>query len=272
MDTRKIIVPVDFTTASDQSIKQSITIARNGNYSITLFHVVNNESANKIKSSGFEEKLKEMADKVLKQGVNCDFKVAAGNIFDEIPRVSNKFDHQLMVIGTHGIKGIKQKLLGADMLKLIRKVKIPCLVVQADCACRNFNPIVLPVGGHEGFRSLIDATAMMAKLFGSEVHIYSVIRKGDEGSPKLRENTAFAIRHFEENKIPFKRVAEEVTVISVGFAKQTLQYANKVSAGLISIMSVKTDEYYYFAQADKETMINNEFHIPILCSSGLLHI
>jgi len=35
-------------------------------------------------------------------------------------------------------------------------------------------------------------------------------------------------------------------------------------------MSVKTDEYYYFAQADKETMINNEFGIPVLCASGLV--
>jgi len=271
MNSKKIFVPIDFTATSEQSISQAVSLSRKANYSISLFHVISDESSGKDNNKVVLDKLKEKAEMIIKDGINCDYQVAGGSIFEEIPRVANKFDHQLMLIGTHGIKGIKQKLFGADMLKLIRKVKIPCLVIQSDCVCRDYNPIVLPVGGHEGFRSLIDATAMMAKLFGSEVHIYSVVRKGDEGSPKLRENTAFAIRHFEENKIPFKRVAEEVTVISVGFAKQTLQYANKVSAGLISIMSVKTDEYYYFAQADKETMINNEFHIPILCSSGLVN-
>ncbi len=144
-------------------------------------------------------------------------------------------------------------------------------MVQSDCFCRNYNPIIFPVGGHEGFEALVEAIEMMAKLFGSEVHLYSINRKGDEDSKKLKENTAFALKYFDDHKIPCKRVQEESTVISVGYAKQTLQYANKENAGLIAMMSIKTDEYYYFAQADKELMINNEFKIPILCSSGLMN-
>jgi len=272
MNIKKIIVPVDFTEASEQSTMQAIEIAKKANSSVTLFHVINDDTESKNRQTGVEDKLKEKVNQIHKEGIQSDFQIAFGSIFNVIPQVANKFDHQLMVIGTHGLKGIKQKLLGADMLKLIRKIKIPCLVVQSDCICRDFNPIVFPVGGHEGFESLIDATAMLAKLFGSEVHIYSVIRKSDEGSKKLKENTALAIKQFEEGKISVKRISEESTVFSVGYAKQTLQYANNVNAGLISIMSVKTDEYYYFAQSDKESMINNEFHIPILCSSGLLHI
>ncbi len=176
-----------------------------------------------------------------------------------------------MVIGTHGIQGFKQKLLGADMLKIIRKVNIPVLVIQENCLCRNFNPIVFPVGGHDGFMALVDSAAMIAGLFGSEVHIYSISRKGDEGSKKLKENTAQAIKYFNDKKIPTQRIEEEATVFSVGYAKQTLQYAKKVDAGLISIMSVKTEEYYYFAQADKESLINNEFNIPVLCASGAVN-
>ena len=271
MDLKKILVPIDFTSTSEQSIKQAVSLARRANCSVTLFHVLTGESSDKDMKTSVPDKLKEKAELIIKDGINCDYQVATGSIFDEIPRAANKFDHQLLLIGTHGIKGIKQKLFGADMLKLIRKIKIPCLVIQSGCVCRDFNPIVLPVGGHEGFKSLIDATSVIAGIFGSEVHIYSVIRKGDEGSKKLKENTLLATRQFEEKKIPFNRVEEEATVFSVGYAKQTLQYANKVSAGLISMMSVKTEEYYYFAQADKEQMINNEFGIPVLCSSGLLN-
>jgi nucleotide-binding universal stress UspA family protein len=268
---KKIFVPIDFTTTSEQSAKQAILIAKKANYPITLFHVITNESSNKGENAAVLDKLKERTETVIKNGVACDSNVATGNIFDEIPKAANQIENQLMVIGTHGIQGIKQKLLGADMLKLIRKVKIPCLVVQADCICRDYSPIIFPVGGHEGFETLVEATAMIAKLYGSEIHIYSVIRKGDEGTKKLRENTLLAIKYFEDNKIPCKRVQEESTVISGGYAKQTLQYANKVNAGLIAMMSVKTEEYYYFAQADKETMINNEFKIPVLCSNGLVN-
>jgi hypothetical protein len=36
-------------------------------------------------------------------------------------------------------------------------------------------------------------------------------------------------------------------------------------------MSVKSEEHYYFAQSDKETMINNEFNIPVLCVNGVVN-
>jgi nucleotide-binding universal stress UspA family protein len=270
MENKKIFVPIDFTNTSEQSAKQAITIAQKANSAVSLFHVITDEANTKSENGKVTDKLKEKAEAIIKEGLECEFKIATGSIFDEIPKAANIAENQLMVIGTHGIKGFKQKLLGADMLKLIRKVNIPCLVVQAECACRYFNPIVFPVGGHEGFSSLIEATAMIAKLFGSEVHIYSIIRKGDEGSKQLRDNTVAALKYFKEAGIPIKRVDEESTVFSVGFAKQTLQYANNINAGLISMMSVKTEEYYYFAQADKEAMINNEFNIPVLCSSGSL--
>lgn len=269
MNNKKIFVPFDFTTTSEQSAKQAVSIAVKANSSITLFNVKTDESKGNADHSVISEKLKENAKRIISDGVECDCQVAAGSIFDEIPKAANSLDNQLMVIGTHGIKGLKQKLLGADMLKLIRKVNIPCLVVQSDCVCREYNPIIFPVGGHEGFEALVEATAMMAKLFSSEVHVYSVNRKGDDGSKKLKENTAFALKYFEDHKIPCKRVQDEPTVFSVGYAKQTLLYANKVNAGLIAMMSIKTEEYYYFAQADKEALINNEFKIPVLCSSGI---
>jgi nucleotide-binding universal stress UspA family protein len=271
MNTGKIIIPVDFTAASDQAVKQAIAIAQKAELSIMLFHVISNDAKSKSENEDVQINLKKLEVNVLNEDVKCEYKIATGNIFDEIPAIANKPNHRMMVIGTHGIQGFKQKLLGADMLKIIRKVNIPALVIQEGCICRNFNPIVFPVGGHEGFMFLIESTALFANLFGSEVHIYSVNRKGDEGTKKLKDNTAQAINFFKEKNILIKRVEEEATVFSVGYSKQTLQYAEKVNAGLISIMSVKTEEYYYFAQADKESLINNEFNIPVLCASGAVN-
>lgn len=51
--------------------------------------------------------------------------------------------------------------------------------------------------------------------------------------------------------------------------RQTLQYAAANNVGMIAIMSVKSEEHYYFAQADKEVMVNNEHNIPVFCVSGL---
>jgi len=272
MDSKKIIVPVDFTPASEQAIKQAILIARKAGYSIWLAHVMGKEISDKNlpRLSTYEDTLETLAMNVRDEGVNCRFSVITGSIFDELPAFANNGEFSMMVIGTHGIKGIKQKLLGADILKIARKTTIPCLIVQEDCICRNFRPIVLPVGGHEGFTQLIEATAAIAELFSTEVHIFAIIRKGEQEFARIKENTLLAEKIFAERKVTCRRVKEESNVVSVGYARQTLQYANMVDAGLVAIMSVKSEEHYYFAQADKETMINNEFNIPVLCVNGLV--
>ncbi|MEZ5194994.1 MAG: universal stress protein [Bacteroidales bacterium] len=277
MHQNRIIVPIDFTIASEQAIAQSLEIARKANLTIMLLHILTKESKSSQVKKGMdsldtEERLKNMANSISEQeGIHCIYNIVPGDIFEEIPVLTNKTENALMVIGTHGIQGIKQKILGADILKLVRKISIPCLIVQENCICKNFSPIVFPVGGHEGFNALIDGTAMIAELFGSEVHIYSIDKKGDTESKEIRTNIQLSERIFAEKKIPYQRIKEDSNVFSVGYAKQTLQYAHKVNAGLISIMSVKSSAHYYFAQADKESMINNEFEIPVLCANGMFN-
>lgn len=272
MDSRRIIVPVDYTPASEQAIKQAILIARKTGYSIWLTHVLGKEmSDNKLtRLSTSEDTLEALAKNVMDEGVSCRFSVVTGSIFNELPAFANTGEFTMMVIGTHGIQGIKQKLLGADILKIARKTSIPCLIVQENCISRNINPIVLPVGGHEGFQQLIEATASMAAHFSADVHLYAITRKGDQEYERIKQNTVLAEKIFAEKTVTCKRVREESNVVSVGYARQTLQYANMIDAGLIAIMSVKSEEHYYFAQADKETMINNEYNIPVLCVNGLV--
>ncbi|PKP45042.1 MAG: hypothetical protein CVT94_19095 [Bacteroidetes bacterium HGW-Bacteroidetes-11] len=271
MKQEKIVVPVDFTIASDQAVTQAIVIAQKTNSTILLLHCMEPVSAEKkiFNQKLVEEKLNLLTKKIESEGIKCEHVIADGSIFDQIPMIANRPDNFMMVIGTHGIQGIKQKMLGADILKIVRKISIPCLIVQEDCLTKNFGPIVFPVGSHDNFRRLAESTATFAFKFGAEIHIYSVNRKGDEASERIRQNTALAKEIFTIKTVPFKYHSEDAYVISVGYAKQTLKYANLIGAGLLSIMSVNSDEHYYFAQSDKETMINNEYNIPVFCVSGI---
>jgi hypothetical protein len=68
------------------------------------------------------------------------------------------------------------------------------------------------------------------------------------------------------------RINEKQTELSVGFALQTMQYANKTGADMIAIMSVSSEEYHYFANQDKENQLTNKSGIPVLCSIDLSKI
>lgn len=52
-----------------------------------------------------------------------------GAFLKEIVAESGK-GHTMMVTGTHGVRGLRQEVMGSDMLKLVRQVVVPSLVVQ----------------------------------------------------------------------------------------------------------------------------------------------
>lgn len=271
MSNCKIIVPVDFTAASDRAVAVACSLAQSSGCSVSLIHVLNDElsGGQEKEISNIKTKLDNLRLKHRLKEDDSEALVLNGSIFDEIPAYSRKSESMMIVIGTHGIQGLRQKLLGADILKIARKVSVPCLIVNEESSIALNGPIVFPVGGHPELAKLVEATALLAGWFKAEVHIYSVTRPGEELSAEIQNNIKITKEIFAEKKIAFSRVKDDASVISVGFAKQTLQYAHSVNAGLISIMSVKSEEHYYFAQADKETMINNSYQIPVLCSSGI---
>jgi len=266
MTTSKILVPTDLSDASEVALDYAAFIASKSNNDLVLLHIHTDKS---VPVSEIENRLKAMCDKVNATNVKCNFVIREGNIFKEIPAEACDACYEMMVITTLGIKGLKQKLLGADILKLVRAIPIPALVVQEGCKvpADGFKNILYPVGGHSAFMSKIKGSVMMAGLFDSEIHLYSISRAGDDWTEQLKTNVKQSIDAFEKNGIRHKRVNEETAVFSAGYAKQTLLYAEKSNIDLISIMSIKTQEHYYFAQADKENLLTNDLKIPVLCTS-----
>jgi nucleotide-binding universal stress UspA family protein len=263
----KIIVPTDLTKAAKQAILQATAIALKTRSSITLLHVMDNKSS---PLQEVKQALDYEADHIRKNtGLNCDILIKEGNLFEVISYLACEKDHDLMVIGTHGIKGIKQMLFGANILKLILKIPIPVLVVQEESPLiESFHKVVLPVSSHDSFRSALEAILFFAGFYNIEVHLYSIHKAGFPWSDQLLKNIEEATQLLNDKGVNMIRVKEEQQVYSMGYAKQTIKYAQSINADAIWMISVPTEEYYYFAQSDKEAMLLNDFHKPVLCTGG----
>jgi nucleotide-binding universal stress UspA family protein len=263
----KIIVPTDFTAAADQALRQAIVIAKKAGSSVTLFHVMDDRSASETET---REKLNTMA-KMIRQnsGIACEVMVKEGNIFEIIPHTVCEKDYDLMVIGTHGMKGIRQKLFGSDILKLVEKISIPVLVVQEDSPLvESFRKIILPVGSHDTFQLAVEAVLLFAGNYDVEVYLYSIHKPGFEWSKQLLANIEETTRKFAERNVRMTRIKEEQEGFSQGYAIQTLRYAHDIGADAICVMSVESEDYYYMAKAYKEAMLLNESCLPVLCAGG----
>lgn len=264
-----ILVPTDLTSLSKPVMEQAVVIAKRTGFSLTLLHVLDDKTKSAIE---IDLKLKIEGRKIHDEhGVNCEVIVREGNIFNVIPEIANDIVCRLMVIGTHGLQGLKQKLFGADILKLINKVPAPVMVIQENSKLiADFKTMVFPVSSHKSFKLKIEAALLFAGIYDQEIHIYSVERPGFDWPERLKDNIELARKTFEAKGIPYKRVNEKQNVYSAGYAKQILQYAEKVNADMICIMSVPSEEYFQFAQSDKEAILTNKANIPVLCRSDEL--
>jgi nucleotide-binding universal stress UspA family protein len=269
MNNKKILVPTDFSPGAETAAAFAADIANASGASITFLHVHDDK---KLSRTEVESRMESFCNKSSRiHAIGCDHIITGNNIFKAIPAAALEGKYMIVVIATHGIQGLRQKMMGADILKLVKAIPVPVLVVQRDSVAPEggFKKMVFPVGGHKRFDRQVNAALLIGQIFDTEIQVYSVRKKGDEWTPTLKKNTQLAEKAFSEKGIRHSRVNEEPNVLSVGYARQTIKYAVKSGADLISIMSVPTPEHYYYAQADKEEMLTNEYLIPVLCTSDV---
>jgi nucleotide-binding universal stress UspA family protein len=262
---KDILCPTDFTGAAAQAQRYATVIASRSAASITLLHVLDKHHRTGDDLSKASAMMGSAADQLLKEVlVNEVFR--EGDPLKQIIAEAQK-GHTLMVAGTHGPRGLRQSLLGADILKLVRQVPIPSLVVQADSPAEaRMERIVLPVAGHADIHQLLDAVCWLAGLYGSEVHVYQVMRPGEEPSDRLLRNKVIMLEQLERQGVLHVEANVPTNVFSLGFAEQTIRYAQEIGAGCIAIMAKASDDYRFIADAEKERLLVNDHHIPVLCA------
>lgn len=265
---RKIIVPTDFTRAASQAIRQAIAIASRAGWSVTLLHVHEGTQGD---IPGINEQMeREVEIARQKTGFVCQYTVRSGPVQETIRNAVCDGEYDLMVIGTHGARTIRQMIFGADIVKLVATISIPVLVVQEESPLiEEFRKIVLPVGSHETYMRSVEAVVLFGSIYDLEVHLYSIQKPGFDWPIQMLTNIEETRRILEERGIRMVRVKEEQDDHSAGFERQTLRYARSIGADTLWMMSVPSQDYYYLSKAYKEAMLMNDHHLPVLCAGGM---
>jgi nucleotide-binding universal stress UspA family protein len=260
---KDILCTTDFTAASDTAMFHALRIADRAGSHVTLLHVVD-KGGEKAK----EEALARMAEQINGAGAQGRVTplVLEGHFMERIAEESAR-DHQMVVLGTHGPRGLRQNLFGADILKLVRLLAIPAFVVQEKSPRTELlERIVMPVAAHSNMGKMLDMVCTLARLCAAEVLVYQLMRPNEEPSEDLLANKRDMLYRLQEENLRHQEVNEPSTIFSVSFAEPTIRFAERINAGCIAIMAHASDEYRYIADAEKERMLTNEACIPVLCA------
>jgi nucleotide-binding universal stress UspA family protein len=257
-----IVVPWDFSHVAENALAHAVKISRMVNNDICLLHIVSSGITPKAYAEKTTHLKRLIEENGRKYNVPIVYHISKGSIFSAIAEFANEKEANLVVMGTHGMKGM-QKLTGSWALKVIVKSKIPFIVVQDPPADQErYHNIVFPVDFRGENKEKIKMAIFMGKYFDSKVHMVVSVSTDKNILKKTKTNLNFAIKYLIQNNIDY-----EIHDMPKGkIAEQTIDFAQKINADLILIVTTKNITFAdYLVGATEQYIIANSSRIPVCC-------
>ena len=143
----RILVPIDGSDTSNSALKEAITLAKDQHSTLRLFHVVDLTTAySSVQAphmAEYQDTLQAEGQKVIedastlvrKEAIQCDSKCITTfnkHIHDSIAEEAKHWPADLIVIGTHGRRGVRRLLMGSVAEGLARVASQPVLLVRSE--------------------------------------------------------------------------------------------------------------------------------------------
>lgn len=267
-NTLRLLIPWDFTPVAENALKYAVKIGSLATASqIELIHVVEAGglfSKGRLSEKETTEKLKIDYNRIKEQyGVEVKTAVMEGNIFHTISDYAAEVNADLVIMGTHGIKGV-QKLTGSWALKVIAGSSVPFLVVQDEPKeKRVFEHVVMPLDFSFDEKEKLTWAIKVSIQYKSQIHIILPNAFDSGVQKKVNYNLAFAKKHLENYNIPY-----EIHSAGKGskFQEEIVKLALDIEADLILIMTSGSLDFTDFVfGAQEQYVIANESKIPVMC-------
>jgi nucleotide-binding universal stress UspA family protein len=143
---KHILLPTDGSELSAAAIQKGIQFAKSINAQVTGFHVIlpfhvftfQTEMLEDTKeqferdSQAHAERFLDVINKAAKEaGVRCDTNyVVASHPYDAIIKAAEEKGCDLILMASHGRRGVQGVLIGSETQKVLTHTKIPVLVVR----------------------------------------------------------------------------------------------------------------------------------------------
>ena len=267
IDSNTILVPTDFTEVALMALKHASQLGKIFNKHIILLHVLETGMLESSKSKEQKEteaskKLQALADENKKESdIETSFVVKQGNIFDQIGEQADELNTALVVMGTHGVKGM-QHVVGSKALRVITNSNRPFVVVQKkQMKEHGFKNIVLPIDFSKQTKQKLVWAVELSKVFNSTFHVLADFEDDEYTSKAVNNNIAYAENYLRKNECNFT-----VARAPKGdFAKETIRFSSSVDADLIVIMTNQEQGLSsYIIGPYEQNVIANDAQIPVM--------
>jgi len=255
---RPIIVPWDFSQVAENAFQHAVNISKALNRDIPLLHVVPD-----VKDAGSKkDELEASAEKLGKEyGNKPHAELVDGNIFHAIGETAKELKAEMIIMGTHGLKGA-QKLFGSKALKVVVSSRIPFFIVQDKPAKDKIETILLPIDFKRENKEKANWIYYLARNFGSKFIILKSKAKDKGFRRKVLSNIKYIESFLKGHDVTYEIVTSEG---KQSFKKEIVACAKQYEADLILVMATRDIKWVdYMLGAPEQYLIANPEGLPVM--------
>ena len=248
---KKILIPFDFSETAELALEHAVFMAKLHKADIILLHVIESYSFTSAISqafgksqSEFEQKIESSANDRLKEltsklhhdsGMGVQFRTESGKIYKSIVNVAEEMDTDVILMGTHGVSGFQEFLVGSNTYRVVMSAPCPVISVQTHAKKIGFKNIVLPIDNSASSRQKVKHCVEIAKHYNSVVHIAGMATMSDVDMLRRFDVKIHQVKDYmDEQEVPYtvKRWrGDNAASITMDFAKQVNAELRRMKTG-----------------------------------------
>jgi len=183
----KILVPTDFSEQAENALKVAAQLARKHDCEIYLLHILEIplhkvdplNSYNDLPEAIFfmrlaHKKFESLTNKDYLKGITVHETVDFHEIFKGIFHICEKYEIDLIIMGSNGASGLKEMLIGSNTEKVVRTSKTPVLVVKKEHTSFGVDHFVFASDFKDESKTSYAKAIDFANLLGAKIHLLMV--------------------------------------------------------------------------------------------------
>lgn len=259
----KILCPVDFSKCSENALKNALIIARKYHAELHLFHSIliyedetyqageNTPDFTKsydLLSEISETKLTSMLESEANDVKIKTIIIRGFSASEEILTYAGENNFDLIVMGTHGRKGVGHFLLGSVAEKVVRMAQCPVLTIHEQTkTIEEYDHIFVPVDFSDYSKLALSYGLELAGKYGADITLFHVVEQSIhpgfytggktsifEIDSDLRDRSIEAMKDFRD-EAGHKNVSVRYVITEGRAAKEIIDYLTDHPVDLVVI-------------------------------------
>lgn len=187
---KKLLVPIDFSSISENAMLYAIGLARADHSSLLLLHVTPEEDSESEKEKNrleAEKKIKALCVKIEHAGdVKYKYEIIHGDPVKEILHVANKEKADMIVMGTKGESNIESMIFGSNAANVINTAKCPVLTIPEGTSFKLPQKITFATDYHPSDLNILQFIIDHIKAPRAQLNILHVAKSNEDPSNEIK--------------------------------------------------------------------------------------